>query len=134
MPLTVNAVMHRQNLYPPPTSSRWRLISTPTGLRQCQYYGWALKNRALMPTIAQIEGPAASSRKLRCAEGVPAIDYVVRTIGAASEKCMGGWGRQFFNISPAGKIPPCHAETITGLEFRRCGPIIRSLDLANRRP
>ena len=34
------------------------------------------------------------------------------------KKCMGGWGRQFFNISPAGKILPCHAaETITGLEF-----------------
>src|SRR5882724_5561533 len=28
------------------------------------------------------------------------------------------WCRQFFNISPAGKILPCHAaETITGLEF-----------------
>ena len=34
------------------------------------------------------------------------------------KKCMGGWGRQFFNISPAGKILPCHAaESITGLEF-----------------
>jgi pyrroloquinoline quinone biosynthesis protein E len=34
------------------------------------------------------------------------------------KKCMGGWGRQFFNISPSGKILPCHAaETITGLEF-----------------
>jgi pyrroloquinoline quinone biosynthesis protein E len=31
---------------------------------------------------------------------------------------MGGWGRQFFNISPSGKILPCHAaETITGMEF-----------------
>src|SRR2546428_12796566 len=31
---------------------------------------------------------------------------------------MGGWGRQFFNISPAGKVLPCHAaESITGLEF-----------------
>jgi PqqA peptide cyclase len=34
------------------------------------------------------------------------------------KKCMGGWGRQFFNISPAGKILPCHAaESITGMEF-----------------
>src|SRR3979490_2851848 len=31
---------------------------------------------------------------------------------------MGGWGRQFFNISPAGKNLACHAaQTITGLEF-----------------
>jgi PqqA peptide cyclase len=34
------------------------------------------------------------------------------------KKCMGGWGRQFFNISPSGKILPCHAaESITGLQF-----------------
>ena len=31
LPLTVNAVMHRQNLHQLPTSSRWRSISTPTG-------------------------------------------------------------------------------------------------------
>jgi pyrroloquinoline quinone biosynthesis protein E len=31
---------------------------------------------------------------------------------------MGGWGRQFFNISPSGKVLPCHAaESITGLRF-----------------
>ena len=48
-----------------------------------------------------------------------AIDYVVPDYYALRpKKCMGGWGRQFFNISPAGKILPCHAaETITGLEF-----------------
>jgi pyrroloquinoline quinone biosynthesis protein E len=34
------------------------------------------------------------------------------------KKCMGGWGRQFFNISPAGRVLPCHAaESITGLRF-----------------
>jgi pyrroloquinoline quinone biosynthesis protein E len=31
---------------------------------------------------------------------------------------MGGWGRQFFNISPSGKVLPCHAaESITGMRF-----------------
>jgi len=50
---------------------------------------------------------------------VLAIDYVVPDYYALRpKKCMGGWGRQFFNISPAGKILPCHAaESITGLEF-----------------
>ena len=49
-----------------------------------------------------------------------AIDYVVPDYYALRpKKCMGGWGRQFFNISPAGKILPCHAaESITGLEFQ----------------
>ncbi|MBV9202121.1 MAG: SPASM domain-containing protein, partial [Alphaproteobacteria bacterium] len=32
--------------------------------------------------------------------------------------CMGGWGRRFLNVTPAGKVLPCHAaETLTGLEF-----------------
>jgi PqqA peptide cyclase len=32
--------------------------------------------------------------------------------------CMGGWGRHFLNISPSGKVLPCHAaESITSLEF-----------------
>ena len=48
-----------------------------------------------------------------------AIDYVVPDYYALRpKKCMGGWGRQFFNISPAGKVLPCHAaESITGLQF-----------------
>ena len=65
-----------------------------------------------------------------------AIDYVVPDYYALRpKKCMGGWGRQFFNISPAGKILPCHAaETITGLEFEsvRIEPFDR-LDLAELR-
>src|SRR6267142_1049105 len=77
-----------------------------------QYYGWALKNRAaLMPTMEQIE---ETSRIVEEAEarlkGILAIDYVVPDYYALRpKKCMGGWGRQFFNISPAGKILPCHA-------------------------
>jgi pyrroloquinoline quinone biosynthesis protein E len=31
---------------------------------------------------------------------------------------MGGWGRRFLNISPAGNVLPCHAaESIAGLIF-----------------
>ena len=32
--------------------------------------------------------------------------------------CMGGWGRRSLNVTPAGRVLPCHAaETIPGLEF-----------------
>jgi PqqA peptide cyclase len=32
--------------------------------------------------------------------------------------CVGGWGRRSLNVTPAGKVLPCHAaETIPGLEF-----------------
>jgi radical SAM protein with 4Fe4S-binding SPASM domain len=42
-----------------------------------------------------------------------------RTISRANPKpCMGGWGRRSLNVSPSGKVLPCHAaETIPGLEF-----------------
>ena len=31
---------------------------------------------------------------------------------------MGGWGRQFLNVTPSGKVLPCHAaESITDLTF-----------------
>ncbi|MBC7578907.1 MAG: pyrroloquinoline quinone biosynthesis protein PqqE, partial [Tardiphaga sp.] len=123
MPLTVNAVMHRQNLHQLADIIQMAvdLDADRLEVANVQYYGWALKNRAaLMPTIAQIE---ETSRIVEDAtvrlKGILDIDYVVPDYYALRpKKCMGGWGRQFFNISPAGKILPCHAaETITGLEF-----------------
>ena len=123
MPLTVNAVMHRQNLHQLSDIIQMAvdLDADRLEVANVQYYGWALKNRAaLMPTIEQID---ETSRIVEEAEirlkGILAIDYVVPDYYALRpKKCMGGWGRQFFNISPTGKILPCHAaETITGLEF-----------------
>ena len=48
-----------------------------------------------------------------------AIDYVVPDYYAKKPKsCMGGWGRQFLNITPAGKVLPCHAaESLNFLKF-----------------
>ena len=32
---------------------------------------------------------------------------------------MNGWGRRFFNITPSGRVLPCHAaETVPGLDFQ----------------
>jgi pyrroloquinoline quinone biosynthesis protein E len=51
------------------------------------------------------------------------IDYVVPDYYASEPKaCMSGWGRRFFNISPTGKVLPCHAaETIPDMVFERVG-------------
>jgi pyrroloquinoline quinone biosynthesis protein E len=123
LPLTVNAVMHRQNLdqLPRIIEMAVELGADRLEVANVQYYGWALANRAaLMPTLAQIEAASAEieAAQLRL-KGVLAIDYVVPDYYALRpKKCMGGWGRQFFNISPSGKVLPCHAaETITGLHF-----------------
>jgi pyrroloquinoline quinone biosynthesis protein E len=123
LPLTVNAVMHRQNLHelPQMIDLAVALDADRMEVANVQYYGWALKNRAaLMPTVEQIDAATnvveAARDRLK---GIMEIDYVVPDYYATRpKKCMGGWGRQFFNITPAGKILPCHAaETITDLDF-----------------
>ncbi|MCQ0093099.1 pyrroloquinoline quinone biosynthesis protein PqqE [Roseovarius sp. M141] len=123
LPLTVNAVVHRQNLHELPDLINMAVALDADRLEvaNVQYYGWALKNRAaLMPSEAQIEEATAlvEAARERFA-GILEIDYVVPDYYAQRpKKCMGGWGRQFFNISPAGKVLPCHAaESITGLVF-----------------
>lgn len=123
LPLTVNAVMHRQNLFQLADIIQMAvdLDADRLEVANVQYYGWALKNRAaLMPTVQQIEETShiVEEAEVRL-KGILAIDYVVPDYYALRpKKCMGGWGRQFFNISPSGKILPCHAaETITGLAF-----------------
>ena len=123
LPLTINAVMHRQNLHQLEDiiALAVSLDADRLEVANVQYYGWALKNRqSLMPSFAQVE---ATNRIVAEAQdrlaGVLDSDYVVPDYYAQRPKqCMGGWGRQFFNISPAGKVLPCHAaESITGMEF-----------------
>ena len=123
LPLTINAVMHRQNLHQLPEiiDMAFALDADRLEVANVQYYGWALKNReALIPTFAQVEttNQIVAEAQDRLA-GILDIDYVVPDYYAQRPKqCMGGWGRQFFNISPSGKVLPCHAaESITGMEF-----------------
>src|SRR3979490_3319098 len=123
LPLTVNAVMHRQNLHQLSDIIQMavELDADRLAVYHVRFYGWALKNRAaLMPTIEQIE---QTSRIVEEAEvrlkGIVSIHYVVPDHYALRpKKCMGGWGRRFFNISPGATSRRCHAaESITGLEF-----------------
>ncbi|ABD86453.1 pyrroloquinoline quinone biosynthesis protein PqqE [Rhodopseudomonas palustris] len=123
LPLTVNAVMHRQNLdqLADIIAMAVDLDADRLEVANVQYYGWALKNRAaLMPTLQQLEDTTRIVEDARARlKGILEIDYVMPDYYALRpKKCMGGWGRQFFNISPTGKVLPCHAaETITGLHF-----------------
>jgi pyrroloquinoline quinone biosynthesis protein E len=123
LPLTLNAVVHRQNLdhLEALIELALRLGAGRLEVAHVQYYGWALVNRrSLIPTRAQLERAtavvAAARERLK---GRLVIDYVVPDYYAARPKaCMGGWGRQFLNITPVGKVLPCHAaESIPGLRF-----------------
>ena len=86
-----------------------------------QYYGWAYLNRAaLIPTYEQtVKSIELVERERERLKGVLTIDMVVPDYYAKRPKpCMGGWGKGFMNITPAGKVLPCHAaETIKTLSF-----------------
>ncbi|MFO1039787.1 MAG: pyrroloquinoline quinone biosynthesis protein PqqE [Geminicoccaceae bacterium] len=132
LPVTINAVVHRQNL-----DELERMIELALELdahrievAHVQYYGWALRNRAaLMPTRLQLDSATAIVDRYRAlTKGRLTIDYVIPDYWAKRPKpCMGGWGRSVLNVSPAGRVLPCHAaETISHLTF----PSVRERDLA----
>ncbi len=123
LPLTVNAVMHRQNLHnlKEMIDLAVKLDAERLEVAQVQYYGWALKNQtAFLPTKEQLDKATEIVEEARIKlKGILAIDYVVPDYYAKRPKsCMGGWGRQFLNITPAGKVLPCHAaESLDFLKF-----------------
>jgi pyrroloquinoline quinone biosynthesis protein E len=123
LPLTVNAVMHRANIdhVSAMVDLALALGASRVEIAHVQYYGWALENRAmLMPTREQVERAVAAVDELRKRHhGHIVIDAVVPDYYARYPKpCVGGWGRRSLNVTPAGKVLPCHAaESIAGLEF-----------------
>jgi pyrroloquinoline quinone biosynthesis protein E len=127
LPLTINAVVHRQNL-----EHLDQIIDLAVTLgadrlevAHVQYYGWGLANRAaLLPTRRQLDAATATVEVARARlAGRLVIDYVPPDYHAHRPKaCMGGWGRRFLNITPTGKVLPCHAaETLPELHFPTVG-------------
>jgi pyrroloquinoline quinone biosynthesis protein E len=123
LPLTLNFVVHRHNAERVPQMLELgvELGASRIEIAHVQYYGWGLMNRAaLLPTRAQLEAVTAAVEAARAnLKGRMPIDYVVPDYYAVRPKaCMGGWAQRFMNVSPAGKVLPCHAaEILPGLEF-----------------
>ncbi len=123
LPLTINAPMHRQNIH---SISRIIDYAVDVGagrleVAHIQYYAWALKNRAaLMPTHEDFMRTAEIvERAKQQLKGILVIDFVVPDYYAKYPKpCMGGWGRGIMNVTPSGRVLPCHAaESLPGLTF-----------------
>lgn len=123
LPLTVNAVVHRQNIEHVSDflDLAVELDAERIEIAQVQYYGWALKNRAaFIPTYEQLRhttGIVDDARERL--KGILVIDYVIPDYYAKRPKtCMGGWAQRFVNVNPSGKVLPCHAaESIPDLAF-----------------
>jgi len=133
LPLTINMVVHRQNLdrLEEMVEMALALGARRLEVAHVQYYAWALTNRAaLLPSRAQLDQATGIVEAARARlKGVLAIDYVVPDYhGVRPKSCMNGWGRQFLNVSPSGKALPCHAaEQLPGIAF----PSVRDSSLAD---
>ncbi len=133
LPLTVNAVMHRQNLHQLADIIQMAvdLDADRLEVANVQYYGWALKNRAaLMPTIDQIDetsrivedaqaSPEGHSRYRLCRPGL---------LRAAPEEMHGRLGPAVLQhlSSQARSCPAMPPRPSPGWNSNPCAPIIRS--------
>jgi PqqA peptide cyclase len=133
LPLTLNTVVHRQNLDGVPAMIEMALTlgARRIEIAHVQYYAWALKNRAaLLPTRQQLDEATRTVEAAReRLKGVLTIDYVVPDYhGQRPKSCMSGWGRQFLNVMPSGTAVPCHAaEILPGIAF----PSVRTSSLSD---
>ncbi len=123
LPLTINAPIHRQNIKSVPRMIDFA-VEMGAGrieIAHVQYYAWALLNRsALMPTREAFMTAAHQVDEARERyKGVIVIDAIVPDYYAKFPKpCMGGWARGIVNVTPSGRVLPCHAaESIKHLEF-----------------
>lgn len=111
-PLTINVVLHRQNLdrIEALVALAEKMGADRLELAHTQYYGWAERNRDwLLPTAAQVRTAnavvLATAERLR---GRMDIAYVSPDLHAATPKpCMGGWGHRQLTVAPGGDVLPC---------------------------
>ncbi len=127
LPLTVNVVLHRENIDQVPAfiELALRVGADRLELANTQYLGWALENRdQLMPTTEQIARARSCAQTAREAlRGRLELLFVLPDYDAElARPCMQGWARRYVLVSPDGLILPCHqAHTLPGLTWERAG-------------
>ena len=123
LPLTLNIVLHRQNLsrIADMIALAERMNVDRLELANTQYLAWALINRsALLPSEAQLGAAREVARAARLRlTGKMELLFVLPDYYADRPKaCMSGWGRRYLLVSPDGLALPCHlAHTLPGLTF-----------------
>jgi PqqA peptide cyclase len=123
MPLTLNVVLHRDNLdhVPDIIALAERLAADRLELANTQYLGWALLNRrALLPSREQLDCArrAALEAKRRLKGRMEVLFVLPDYYSDFPKACMDGWGRRFIVLSPDGLALPCHvAHSLPGIEW-----------------
>jgi pyrroloquinoline quinone biosynthesis protein E len=123
LPLTLNIVLHRQNLsrVADMVALAEALSVDRLELANTQYLAWALLNRsALLPSQAELDAAREVAKTARDRlKGKMELLFVLPDYYSDRPKaCMSGWGRRYMLVSPDGLALPCHlAHSIQGLEF-----------------
>ena len=123
LPLTLNVVLHRQNL-----DRIGEIIALAEGLNvdrlelaNTQYLAWALENRsALLPSQEQLDAAreVAKAAKERLKGKIEVLFVLPDYYSERPKACMSGWGKRYLLVSPDGLALPCHlAHTLPGLSF-----------------
>jgi pyrroloquinoline quinone biosynthesis protein E len=113
-PLTINMVLHRQNLdnIEAIISLAEEIGAERLELANTQFNGWALKNRnLLLPTHYQVENATRVVESARLhLKGKMEILYVIPDYFEQYPKpCLYGWGRVFMTVTSDGTVLPCQA-------------------------
>jgi len=123
LPLTVNMVLHRQNLS---RTAAMIALAESLGadrleLANTQYLAWALLNRSsLLPSEAQLNEAREIARaaKQRLQGKIELLFVLPDYYSDRPKACMSGWGQRYLLVSPDGLALPCHlAHTLPGLQF-----------------
>ena len=123
LPLTINCVLHRQNLdrLEEILALAEELDAQRLELANTQYYGWAVVNqRALLPTRAQLARGEEAVKRFRARVGprITVLWVLPDLYEELPKPCMGGWGRTVIVVAPNGEALPCQAaSTIAELEL-----------------
>jgi pyrroloquinoline quinone biosynthesis protein E len=132
LPLTVNVVLHRQNLdeVDQIIALAEELGADRLELANTQYLGWAYQNRAaLMPSPAQLDAARAvvAAARARLGGRMEILFVLPDYHGDRPRTCMNGWGERYVVVTPDGRAMPCHAAHILPLAF----PDLREQSLAS---
>lgn len=113
-PLTVNVVVHRQNIdrLAEIIALVEELDADRVELANTQYYGWAWRNRAaLLPSRAQLaaaEDVVRAARE-RLAGRMEVLHVLADYYSEYPKPCMGGWAARQLTVAPNGDALPCPA-------------------------
>ena len=122
-PLTINCVLHRQNLDRVEEILRLAeaLDAQRLELANTQYYGWAVLNQqALLPTREQLQRGEEAVQRFRARVGprITVLWVLPDYYEDLPKPCMAGWARTTLVVAPNGDALPCQAaSTIPGLEL-----------------